>query len=64
MSTVTIPNSPVHSDSILTAVYGETVSKWAISYWNDFAPQVIHKSSVYVISRVMMELWKSNTNKR
>lgn len=39
MSEVTIPNSPVHSDSILTAVYGETGPSWA--RWHtgtDFAP--------------------------
>lgn len=29
MSTVTIPNSPVHSDTILTAVYGETGQYWS-----------------------------------
>lgn len=39
MSEVTISNSPVHSDSILTAVYGETGPSWA--RWHtgtDFAP--------------------------
>lgn len=39
MSEVTINNSPVHSDSILTAVYGETGPSWA--RWHtgtDFAP--------------------------
>ena len=39
MSTVTIPNSPVHSDSILTAVYGETGPNWARFHTGtDFAP--------------------------
>lgn len=39
MSEVTISNSPVHSDAILTAVYGETGPSWA--RWHtgtDFAP--------------------------
>ena len=39
MATVTINNSPVHSDTILTAVYGETGPSWA--RWHtgtDFAP--------------------------
>lgn len=39
MATVTINNSPVHSDTVLTAVYGETGPSWA--RWHtgtDFAP--------------------------
>lgn len=34
MATVTINNSPIHGDSILTAVYGDTGSSWScrISY--------------------------------
>ena len=39
MATVTISNSPVHNDTILTAVYGETGPSWA--RWHtgtDFAP--------------------------
>ena len=39
MSTVTIPNSPVHSDTVLTAVYGETGSSWSRFHTGtDFAP--------------------------
>lgn len=39
MATVTIPNSPVHSDSVLTAVYGETGSHWSSFHTGtDFAP--------------------------
>lgn len=39
MATVTINNSPIHSDSILTAVYGETGSNWANFHTGtDFAP--------------------------
>ena len=39
MSTVIIPNSPVHSDTILTAVYGETGPNWARFHTGtDFAP--------------------------
>lgn len=39
MATVTIPNSPVHSDTVLTAVYGETGSHWAQFHTGtDFAP--------------------------
>lgn len=39
MAEVTINNSPVHSDSILTAVYGETGSSWARYHTGtDFAP--------------------------
>lgn len=39
MAEVTINNSPVHSDSILTAVYGETGSSWARFHTGiDFAP--------------------------
>lgn len=39
MSEVTINNSPVHSDSILTAVYGETGPSWARFHTGiDFAP--------------------------
>ena len=39
MATVTINNSPVHNDTVLTAVYGETGPSWA--RWHtgtDFAP--------------------------
>lgn len=39
MAEVTISNSPVHSDSILTAVYGETGPMWARFHTGtDFAP--------------------------
>lgn len=39
MATVTINNSPVHSDTILTAVYGETGPNWARFHTGtDFAP--------------------------
>lgn len=39
MAEVTINNSPVHSDTILTAVYGETGSSWARFHTGtDFAP--------------------------
>ena len=39
MATVTIPNSPVHSDTVLTAVYGETGPNWARFHTGtDFAP--------------------------
>lgn len=39
MSTVTINNSPIHSDSILTAVYRETGPNWARFHTGtDFAP--------------------------
>lgn len=39
MSTVTINNSPVHSESILTAVYGETGPNWSRFHTGtDFAP--------------------------
>lgn len=39
MAEVTINNSPVHSDSILTAVFGETGSSWARYHTGtDFAP--------------------------
>ena len=39
MAEVTINNSPVHSDSILTAVYGETGPSWARFHTGiDFAP--------------------------
>lgn len=39
MAEVTISNSPVHSDSILTAVYGETGPSWARFHTGiDFAP--------------------------
>ena len=39
MSTVTINNSPIHSDSILTAVYGETGPNWSRFHTGtDFAP--------------------------
>lgn len=39
MAEVTIPNSPVHSDTILTAVYGETGPNWARFHTGtDFAP--------------------------
>lgn len=39
MAEVTINNSPVHSDSILTAVFGETGPSWARFHTGtDFAP--------------------------
>lgn len=39
MAEVTINNSPVHSDAILTAVFGETGSSWARYHTGtDFAP--------------------------
>ena len=39
MAVITIPNSPVHSDTVLTAVYGETGSSWARFHTGtDFAP--------------------------
>ena len=39
MSTVTISNSPIHSDSVLTAVYGETGPNWSKFHTGtDFAP--------------------------
>lgn len=40
MATVTINNSPIHSDSILTAVYGDTGSSWSCGFHTgiDFAP--------------------------
>ena len=39
MAEVTINNSPVHSDAILTAVYGETGPSWARFHTGtDFAP--------------------------
>lgn len=39
MATVTINNSPIHSDAILTAVYGETGPNWARFHTGtDFAP--------------------------
>lgn len=39
MAEVTINNSPVHSDTILTAVYGETGPNWARFHTGtDFAP--------------------------
>ena len=39
MAEVTINNSPIHSDSILTAVYGETGPNWARFHTGtDFAP--------------------------
>lgn len=39
MAEVTINNSPVHSDSSLTAVYGETGPSWARFHTGtDFAP--------------------------
>lgn len=39
MSEVTINNSPVHSDTILTAVYGETGPNWSRFHTGtDFAP--------------------------
>ena len=39
MAEVTINNSPVHSDTILTAVYGETGSNWSRFHTGtDFAP--------------------------
>lgn len=39
MAVITIPNSPIHTDSILTAVYGETGPNWARFHTGtDFAP--------------------------
>ena len=39
MATVTINNSPVHSDTVLTAVYGETGQYWSHFHTGtDFAP--------------------------
>lgn len=39
MAEVTINNSPIHSDAILTAVFGETGSSWARYHTGtDFAP--------------------------
>lgn len=39
MAVITIPNSPVHSDTVLTAVYGETGPSWARFHTGtDFAP--------------------------
>lgn len=39
MAEVTINNSPIHSDSILTAVYGETGPNWSRFHTGtDFAP--------------------------
>lgn len=39
MATVTINNSPIHGDSILTAVYGETGTHWARFHTGtDFVP--------------------------
>lgn len=39
MAEVTINNSPIHSDTILTAVYGETGSSWSRFHTGtDFAP--------------------------
>ena len=39
MAEVTINNSPIHSDSILTAVFGETGASWARYHTGtDFAP--------------------------
>ena len=39
MAEVTINNSPIHSDSIITALYGETGSSWSgIHTGSDFAP--------------------------
>lgn len=39
MAVITIPNSPVHSDTILTAVYGETGPSWSRFHTGtDFAP--------------------------
>lgn len=41
MASVTINNSPVHSDTILTGVYGQTGSSWATCGFHtgtDFAP--------------------------
>lgn len=35
MSEVTINNSPIHGDSILTAVYGETGSHWSQYHTGD-----------------------------
>lgn len=40
MATVTINNSPIHSDSILTSVYGDTGPSWSCGFHTgiDFAP--------------------------
>lgn len=39
MAVVIIPNSPIHSDSVLTAVYGETGQYWTHFHTGtDFAP--------------------------
>ncbi len=39
MAEVTINNSPIHSDSIITALYGETGASWSgIHTGSDFAP--------------------------
>lgn len=39
MAEVTINNSPIHSDSIITALYGETGQSWSgIHTGSDFAP--------------------------
>ena len=39
MAEVTINNSPIHSDSIITALYGETGPSWSgIHTGSDFAP--------------------------
>lgn len=39
MAEVTINNSPIHSDSIITALYGETGTHWAQMHTgSDFAP--------------------------
>lgn len=39
MAEVTINNSPIHSDSIITALYGETGTHWAHMHTgSDFAP--------------------------
>lgn len=39
MAEITISNSPIHSDSIITALYGETGTHWAHMHTgSDFAP--------------------------
>lgn len=39
MATVTISNSPLHSDAIITALFGETGQYWQnIHTGTDFAP--------------------------
>ena len=54
MSTVTINNSPIHDDSILTGVYGETGSSWVTCGFHtgtDFAPygQTVPQPMIYSV---------------